>query len=184
MNYIIYDLEATCWDGNPKELVKETIEIGAVLLNEYGEELGSFEKFVKPIINPFLSPFCKNLTTITQEDVNRAKKFPEVIEEFKEWADIYDEDYLLCSWGNFDRKQFIRDCKLHRLEYDWCNEHINIKRQYRELNRLHRPIGLAKAVKKEGFEFEGQQHRGIDDAINLAKIFNRHIDVWIREDLH
>ena len=61
---------------------------------------------------------------------------------------------------------------------------INIKRQYRELNRLHRPIGLAKAVRKEGFEFEGQQHRGIDDAINLAKIFNRHIDAWVREDLH
>ena len=33
--------------------------------------------------------------------------------------------------------------------------------------------GLAKAVKKLGFEFIGDHHRGIDDAINAAEVFRR-----------
>ena len=88
MNFIIYDLEATCWTGRPPGLVQETIEIGAVHINGYGEELGSFNKFIRPIVNPNLSPFCRELTSITQEDVNRANTFPSVIEAFQDWIDI------------------------------------------------------------------------------------------------
>ncbi len=178
MNYIIYDLEATCWDGNPLELPQETIEIGAILLNDYGEQLGSYNRFVKPVLHPYLSPFCKDLTSITQQEINAAKTFPIVIEEFKKWAEIYEEDYLLCSWGQFDKIMFQRDCALHQLEDDWCDFHMNIKKQYQNHKKLKNPIGLKKAVMREGFEFEGIHHRGISDAENLVKIFLRHIDVW------
>ena len=181
MNYIIYDLEATCWDGNPMNLPQETIEIGAVLLNEYGEELGSYNRFVKPILYPNLSPFCTYLTSITQAEVNRAKKFPEVIEEFKEWAEIYEEEYRLCSWGNFDKIMFERDCILHDLDYEWCDFHVDLRKQYQQMLNLRKrknPISLKAALKNEGFEFEGIPHRGISDAENLTKIFLKYIDVW------
>lgn len=178
MNYIIYDLEATCWDGNALELEQETIEIGAILLNEWGEELGSYNRFVKPILHPYLSPYCKNLTSITQDEVNAAKTFPHVIEEFKDWAGVYDGEYLLCSWGNFDRLLFERDCDLHQLESDWCDFHIDLRKQYQKFRKLKKTIGLNKALNKEGFEFEGIPHRGISDAENLTRIFLKHIDVW------
>lgn len=178
MNYIIYDLEATCWEGNTMDREQETIEIGAILLNRFGEELGSYNRFVKPVLHPFLSPFCKQLTSITQENVNRAKTFPIVIEEFKDWGNMYDEDYFLCSWGNFDRVIFERDCALHQLEDDWCAYHIDLKKQYQNLLKSKRPVGLKSAVEREGFEFEGIHHRGISDAENLTKIFLKHIDAW------
>jgi 3'-5' exoribonuclease 1 len=179
MNYIIYDLEATCWDESEPGLESEIIEIGAYKLNQFGEIRGKFDRFVRPVLNPTLSNFCRKLTTIDQVDVNRAKNFPEVIEEFKSWARIGEEDYVLCSWGNFDRKMFVKDCKLHQLEPEWAEEHINLKEQYTRINRLHRGLGLQRTCKREGIEFTGVPHRGISDAENLVKIFLVYMGQWI-----
>lgn len=159
-------------------MIQEIIEIGALKINPYGEVTGSFNQFVQPILNPRLSAFCQELTSIEQSDVDRARTFPEVIELFQDWAEIYEEDYLLCSWGNFDRKMLVQDCRLHRLEDEWAEEHINLKRQYQELKKLRRPRGLRRAVEAEGFEFTGIHHRGIADAENLAKIFGKYLDEW------
>ena len=178
MNYIIFDLEATCWKGSPPSKVQETIEIGAVRLSPYGEVEGFFNRFVRPVLNPRLSSFCRELTTIDQEDINRAAIFQDVIEEFQDWAEIFDENYLLCSWGNFDRNLLIQDCKLHDIDFEWAEEHINLKRQYQEIKRLKKPKGLRWAVEHEGFEFTGTHHRGIDDAENLAKVFAKYLDEW------
>ena len=178
MNFIIYDLEATCWQGAPPSKVQEIIEIGALLLNPYGEVKSVFNRFVRPKLSPYLSAFCQELTSIRQENVDRADPFPLVIEDFQDWAEIYEEDYILCSWGNFDKKLLIQDCILHKMEYDWVEKHINLKRQYHELKRLRRTRGLKGTVTSEGFEFTGVHHRGIDDAENLAKIFRKYLDEW------
>jgi 3'-5' exoribonuclease 1 len=159
-------------------MIQETIEIGAFKVNEYAEVTGRFSKFVKPVINPTLSPFCKKLTSITQEEVNSASTFPRVIKEFVDWAEIYDEEHVLCSWGSFDQKQFFRECAIYKIEDDWVENHINIKRQYQEVRRLHQTPGLRRAVLNEGFEWTGIAHRGIDDAHNLVKIVRKYIDMW------
>lgn len=178
MNFIIYDLEATCWEGKPRMMVQEIIEIGAVRLSPYGEVESTFNCFVKPILHPRLSYFCMNLTTIEQEQIDRAPKYPDVIEAFQDWAEIFDEDYLLCSWGSFDKKMLIQDCLLHDMETEWAEHHLNIKRQYQDIKRLRKPKGLRSAVRAEGFDFTGTHHRGIDDAENLAKIFQKYLDEW------
>ncbi|MCB0635995.1 MAG: exonuclease domain-containing protein [Lewinella sp.] len=179
MNFIIFDLEATCWEGRPPSMTMETIEIGALKVNAYGEVVGQFQRFVKPTLHPLLSHFCQQLTGINQQDINRASTFPSVIEDFQEWIDIWDEDYLLCAWGGFDQKQLQRDALLHDLEDDWLDPYINLKQQYRVLKRLHRPRGLRNAVEKEGFEFTGDQHRALADADNLTKLFRKYLDVWM-----
>ncbi|GJM32549.1 MAG: exonuclease [Saprospiraceae bacterium] len=178
MNFIIYDIEATCWEGNPMSRVQEVIEIGAVRINQFGEYEGEFNRFIKPILHPNLSLFCRQLTSIEQENINRADQFPAVIEDFQDWAEMFDDEYMLCSWGNFDKKILIQDCQLHDLDYDWAESHINIRRQYHEIKRLHRTRGLKSSVTKEGFDFTGNHHRGIDDAKNLAKIFGKYLDEW------
>lgn len=159
-------------------MVQEIIEIGAVKLDGYGDVQGAFSRFIKPVIHPHLSLFCQQLTTITQADVDRASGFPAVIEDFQDWAEIFDEDYLLCSWGSFDKKMLIQDCQLHDLEEDWVENHINLKQQYHDIKRLRTRRGLKAALNAEGLEFTGTHHRGIDDARNLAKIFLQYRDVW------
>lgn len=178
MNFIVFDLEATCWKGRPPSKVQEIIEIGAVRINRYGEVLGTFNRFVRPILSPNLSAFCQELTSIRQEDVDRADNFPEVVEDFQDWAEVFFEEYVFCSWGNFDRKMLVQDCLLHGLDHDWVDPHINLKQQYHDIKRLRRRRGLHSAVEAEGFEFTGIHHRGIDDAENLAKIFGKYLDEW------
>lgn len=178
MNYLIYDLEATCWEKTPPGYVQEIIEIGAFRLNQYGEVRGKFNRFVRPSLHPTLSPFCRQLTGIAQRDVNRAKYFPDVIREFQDWARIGEEDYMLCSWGSFDRKMFASDCQLHRLETDWTERHANLKEQYTNMKGLRRSLGLRKAVEREGITFTGQHHRGISDAENLVKLFLKYLGNW------
>ncbi|MBK6620708.1 MAG: exonuclease domain-containing protein [Saprospirales bacterium] len=178
MNFIVFDLEATCWEGKPENKVQEIIEIGAVRLSAFGEVEDTFCRFVRPVLNPSLSVFCRQLTRIEQRDIDKAAGFAKVIDEFQDWADIFYEDYLLCSWGNFDRKMLVQDCKLHKLDSEWALEHINLKRQYQDIRKLKKKRGLQAALEKEGFEFEGSPHRAIDDAKNLVKIFLKHLDEW------
>ncbi len=178
MNYIIYDLEATCWENQPPGYVQETIEIGAYKINEYGEVRGKFNRFVRPLAHPILSPFCRNLTGIEQDDVNRARYFPDVIEEFWDWGRVFEEDYMLCSWGGFDKKMFASDCRLHRLEHDWTDSHVNLKEQYRLMKRMKSAPGLKKAVEMEQMLFTGQHHRAISDAENLVKLFLKYLGYW------
>lgn len=180
MNFIIYDLEATCWLGRPPKGYNEIIEIGAVKINEYGEYLSSFESFVKPIVNPVLSGFCKKLTSITQAQINSARHFSKVIEEFKDWADIdtEGEDFFVISWGQNDKKLFLDDCRLHKIEEDWLEYYVNLKSEYDHLKGASVKGNLKKIVIKEGFEFTGIAHRAISDAENLAKIFLKYFDEW------
>lgn len=177
MNFIIFDLECTCWQHDPPGFVQEIIEIGAVKINRFGEITDTFTRFVRPVVFPGLSAFCKELTSITQENVNRAKSFPQVVETFMAWIDV-DESYLLCSWGNFDKKMLIHNADLHGLPDEWIYEHINLKEQYKGIKRFKQTPGLKKTVEKEGFEFEGIHHRGYYDAFNLAKVFVKYLDDW------
>lgn len=178
MNYIIYDLEATCWLGRPPKGYNEIIEIGAVKINEYGENLGIFSSFVRPTVNPILSGFCKKLTSITQDQVNTARTYSKVIEDFKLWSNMYEEEFYVCSWGQNDKKLFKDDCDLHKLDTDWLEYYVNLKGQYDQIKGQSVKGNLKKIVSREGFEFTGVPHRAISDAENLAKIFLKYFDEW------
>ena len=178
MNYIIFDLEATCWRGRPPKGITEIIEIGAIKIDRYGDSIGRFSRFVKPIVNPLLSGFCKNLTSISQENVDRAQKFDRVMDEFFEWGNIYEEEYILLSWGIDDQKLLRNDCLLHDIDDDFVNPYIDLKRAFRNLKKLRHATGLKSTVKKEGFDFTGMHHRAISDAENLAKVFVKYIEDW------
>lgn len=167
MNFIVLDLEATCFkDG---KIVNEIIEIGAVMLNEKLERVKTFQIFVKPIINPRLTPFCVQLTSITQEQVDNGMTFSEAVNRFVKW--IGDEEYCLCSWGFYDKKQLMQDCQLHKLPTRWIQPHISIKHQFTEIMSLGRGVGMMKALKMLKLEHRGIHHRADSDADNIAEIF-------------
>lgn len=177
MNYIIFDLEATCWLGRPPHGVNEIIEIGAVKVNRYGEVESIFNKFVKPTLNPVLSDFCKKLTSIQQGDVDKSKTFPTICQQFMDWIELENE-YCLVSWGKYDKEQLALECRLHKLETDWLDAHFNAKVAYKKIKQEVHEQGLKKVTKNEGFEFTGIHHRAISDAENLAKVFIKYLEDW------
>lgn len=116
--------------------------------------------------------------------VNEASEFPEALHAFKKWIKTFDEQFILCSWGHYDRVQFKNDCVLNGLDTKWTENHISLKHQYAKFKKLRRPIGMKKALKREKLALTGTHHRGIDDVRNIAKIFIKYFDKWsIKSDL-
>lgn|GEM_PF-399631 len=171
--YIIFDLEATCWEKK-NDKAKEIIEIGAVKLNENLETVDRFSEFVKPTINPKLSQFCKTLTSIKQKDVDDAKTFNDAILDFERWILSSSEDVKLLSWGYYDKKQILEESErknYSRKIIQLLNEnHISLKHEFARI-RKERTCGMKKALNKLNLPLEGTHHRGIDDAENIARIF-------------
>jgi len=171
MNYLVVDLEATCCDDGsiPKDEM-ETIEIGAVLTSsEDFDRRIPFSQFVCPVKHPVLTDFCKDLTTISQKDVDTAPLFPEAMERFGVWAtwSISVPELVFCSWGRFDPVQLEKDCLYHHVRYPFYS-HCDLARIFRDKTR--RKKGNRGAMKYFGLEPVGTHHRGVDDAMNAARM--------------
>ena len=170
MRHIIFDLEATCWEkgGSPAEM--ETIEIGAVELDENGVTLSEFGCFVRPVAHSQLSEFCTQLTSITQSDVDGAETFPDAFAQFIEWAQSDGSPLTLVSWGAYDPRQLQTDCARHELDYPAAfARHINLKKVFGAAYGV-KPPGMARALELLDLPLQGTHHRGIDDARNIAAI--------------
>jgi inhibitor of KinA sporulation pathway (predicted exonuclease) len=112
--------------------------------------------------------------------VQNAPFFPQALKQFQDWIDSFNEPYWLCSWGFYDKKQFKQDCELHGLDTHWLKNHMSIKHQHPNVSdsMISRPLGMQKALEKEGFKLDGTHHRGIDDAKNMTKIFRKYYGLW------
>jgi len=178
MQFVILDLEATCWQGNAMDRRTEIIELAAFRVNGYGEWIDQFQSFIRPVDHPRLSAYCTELTTITQEQVNKAKTFNHVFQSFQEWLEQEDSAQLICTWGDKDIDIIKAECTRHRHDISFLPSSINLKAQYARLNRLPKEVGLLKALEYNEIEFEGTPHRAIDDAYNTAQLFLQLIDRW------
>jgi inhibitor of KinA sporulation pathway (predicted exonuclease) len=175
-NYlVIIDLEATCSnDGSVKRHQMETIEIGTVIADaKTFDVLGEQSIFVKPIICTQLTEFCTELTGITQKDVDVGVGFPfaiKLLNEFIESNTGLDHVGVFCSWGAFDKNLLHRDCILHGIPYPFSSEHVNLKTALSLNQGRKKQYGTLRALRLCGMEFEGDHHRGIDDARNMARM--------------
>lgn len=168
--YLVIDFEATCCDrGNVPRQEMEIIEFGVVMTDADFRIVDEFQRFVRPVRHPRLTPFCTRLTSIRQQDVGVAPTFPECLDAFAAWLAPY-RDAVFCSWGDYDRTQLQQDCDFHHVANPIAAPHINVKRRFAERQSMQRKPGLSEAVAKAGLVFTGTHHRGIDDARNIARL--------------
>ena len=70
-----------------------------------------FQSYVRPVINPKLSEFCKTLTGIEQEVVDKADVFEDVLKKFEAWMQKHglgtEKSYVLITDGPFDMGRFM-----------------------------------------------------------------------------
>jgi 3'-5' exoribonuclease 1 len=113
---VVVDVEATCWKKGVFSRRKETIEIGAVLmlLDRAESRWPEFQTFVRPQRLPHLSSFCRELTGITQENVDAAPTFPEALRLFLDWSQPL-ERIVLATWSRYDLWQLDLDLEAHGL---------------------------------------------------------------------
>src|SRR6218665_3509164 len=87
---LVIDLEATCDEGDDLPAAyMEIIEIAAVWATAEGTVLDTFQAVVRPVVPPQLPPFCPQLNSIQQADLDRAKMFPFVAARLARFAKRY-----------------------------------------------------------------------------------------------
>lgn len=184
--YVVLDFEATCDRGPAPELEpQEIIEYPSLLLD--GRRLkpvDEFRSFVRPRHHPVLTPFCTELTGITQDQVDAAPPFPEVFAIHQQWLARHKLDvrgdgsgfsfaFILC--GDWDLKTMLpRQCRacdppIRSIPVSF-RRWVNIKMPFARYMRLRKSPGLAGMLRKLDFAFVGRQHRGIDDCRNIARV--------------
>ncbi|MFT5323263.1 MAG: inhibitor of KinA sporulation pathway (predicted exonuclease) [Planctomycetaceae bacterium] len=169
--WLVIDLEATCCnDGQFPREEMEIIEIGAVIADGLTlQPVDEFQTFVRPVRHPSLTEFCRELTGIEQSDVDSAVAFVQAMSQLTAWMAEYPE-VVFCSWGEYDRRQFERDCAFHNVAWPFGNRHVNLKKRYSDRYSLKRGQGFGEALKQHNLTFEGRPHRGIDDARNIVRM--------------
>lgn len=166
----IVDLESTCCDKNTIQKGEhEIIEIGAVMVStDTLKIIDEFTTFVKPQVHTKLTAFCTELTSITQSDVESAPVFPGALKRLSHWLSTYD-NYLFCSWGNYDRNHMQSDSERHCVVNPLQASHLNLKKRFAQSVGVT-AMGMQRALDLVGIKLEGVHHRGIDDARNIARL--------------
>ena len=107
MKHIAIDLEMNTLDKKFKDEKKicgrEIIQIGAVLLDDRYQEIGSFNTLVKPQYNERIERKFEKLTGITTEMVQNAPVFAEAIRQFLSWCHSIKDDIRIYQWSDYKR---------------------------------------------------------------------------------
>jgi len=171
-HWLVIDLEATTDDGGWPLEEMEVIEIGASVVTRTGREVGHFQRFIRPQRRPLLTPFCRQLTRITQANIDAGAPMVQVWEQFERWLGQHLPRLEgWASWGDYDRKQLEQEWRQNQLNSALLQlPHMNLKQQFAQARQLKRALGLNSALQLAGMQFSGQQHRALEDARNTARL--------------
>lgn len=166
---LVIDVESTCWEGPPPAgQTSEIIEIGLCLLHLRSLERTDRRSIMVRPARSDISPFCTQLTTLTASQVAVGVPLHEALRTLE--LDYGSRERLFASWGDYDRNQFRRNCADYGLNYPFGPTHLNVKNLFAIAFGLAKEPGLPEACEHLGIPLEGQHHRGVDDAWNIANI--------------
>lgn len=182
MKYVVIDLEM-----NPiaavhtaeREICKlEVIEIGAVLLDEKYQEIGSFVTLVKPRLNSRIERKYENLTGIKTEMTESAPYFEDALDMFFSWCNNISDEIQIIQWSKNDFAQFSKEIQMKKILLSTQNQKyidaswLDFQAEYAHTLGLEHNISLKDAVMYAGENFCGRQHDALVDARNTADLFS------------
>ncbi|XP_002736458.1 ERI1 exoribonuclease 3-like [Saccoglossus kowalevskii] len=175
--FLVLDFEATC-EKSTKIYPQEIIEIPVLKIHAKTFETEAiFHTYVQPTANPILTPFCTELTGITQDVVCGKPKIEEALKMLDKWMldqGLLDGEtaFVFVTCGDWDLKTMLPgQCKYFRLPIaNYFKSWINIKRPFSEVVRPNIRVDLMEMLQMLDLEHHGRHHSGIDDTKNIANI--------------
>jgi inhibitor of KinA sporulation pathway (predicted exonuclease) len=169
---VIYDLEFTAWEGSmrhrwlrPGEF-KEVVQIGAVKLDAHSlAVVGTFSAFVRPRINPVLSPYLERLTGITNAVLRgEGCDFAQAYGAFLHFAG----DAVCASYGR-DELVFEDNLRLYGLPQP-ANppSYVDLSLWFRASGLEIRGLHSSDIGPKLGVPLDGHAHNALADSLSLA----------------
>ncbi len=178
-NYTVVDLEMTHTQKKSearKKCTTETIQIGAIMLNDKLQEISSFRTYVRPEYNDRIVGKIEVLTGITTEMVKNAPTFNEAIRMFTNWCLGLGDEIIIYAWSESDYDQISREMRLK--EYRMTEDEIGIlgnrwsdfQEEFDSHLGFKRKLSLKTALNMAGIDFKGREHDALDDARNTAQL--------------
>jgi len=179
MNYVVIDLEMC---KVPKQYQskynysKEIIEIGAVLLNQEYQVIGTQKQFVSPE-HGVLDRFISNLTGIQASQVKHAPRLLEALQHLIDW--IGDREYQIMAWSDSDRNQLFQELKRKPGQNERIasfmdpDRWVDYQAVFVERYQFTRLVGLKEALDLCEIDPNGRFHDGLDDAVNTARLIEK-----------
>jgi len=188
MKYVVVDLEMNKVRRKSearKISTSETIEIGAVMLDDDLHEISSFRTYVKPEYNDVIVPKISRLTGITDAMVVNAPKFKEALRMFTNWCLGTGDEVTIYAWSDNDFNQIRKEIVLKEyaiseeekalLENEWTD----FQKEFDGHLGFERQVSLRMALNMAGIDFSGREHDALDDARNTAEL----LKIFRDEDL-
>lgn len=154
----------------------EVIEIGAVVLNEAYQEVGSFKTLVKPQFNDIIEKKYERLTGISTGMVEDAPDFRQALHMFFSWCDSMEEPVEIFQWSDSDQRQILKEMDLKEVvlterEQSYLTRWSDFQKEFGEKLGLENQVSLKNAIMYAGIEIDGYFHDALYDARNTAALF-------------
>lgn len=174
--YVVVDLEMC---KVPKQMRNaaynygsETIQIGAVLLDENYNIIDQFNTYVSPQSGQ-IDLFIHELTGISKADLKKAPIMKEALQNFIDW--LPNEEVTAVSWSNADKKQIAKEIEARKINIEGLENllerWIDCQAIYGEKLETNRCYKLSEALVAADICYEGAAHDGLTDARNTALLF-------------
>ena len=174
--YVVVDLEMCQIPVDKRKAAgygrtTETIQIGAVLLNEQFEIADEFNSFVKPELG-FMDTRIMQLTGISSTDLIDAPFMKEALIRFIDWIPA---DAKVVSWSESDLEQIRYEALKKGISHERLesilDEWIDCQKMFMDKISVERKYKLSEALIIADIDQEGHEHNGLADAYNTAKLF-------------
>ena len=180
MNYLVIDLEMCKvprdYRSKRYKYANETIQIGAVLLDEEFKRIGTLSQFVHPE-HGVIDYFIENLTGIKNGQVKHAPRLQEALLHMLNW--IGDREYKVYAWSGSDRAQILHEIKAKNIvdekiasfmeEFRWVDYQDIFMKRY----EMSRKMSLEEALGRADIDPEGRFHDGLNDAVNTGLLIEK-----------
>ena len=179
MKHIVVDLEMNNIRQKSEArriCTMETIEIGAVMLDDNLQEISSFRTYVKPEYSDGIEKKITNLTGITDDMVLNAPKFNEALRMFTNWCLGTGDDVTIYAWSESDYAQISKEMILKGYELSGGEEYLlgyewsDFQREFDTNLGFEKKLSLKTALDIAGIDFSGREHDALDDARNTAEL--------------
>lgn len=155
----------------------EIISIGVVKFSLKTRKVDKFYSIIKPKIQTILSERCKEITGLTQEDINNGIDFRESMKLLEKW--IGDGKVIFISWGKEDIKALKNNSRLYgnenQIVYKARKNYIDFQKEFSYYHEnMNQVISLKNSIELLGMKFKGEQHNALNDAYNLYRVYRKY----------
>ena len=175
--YAFFDAEYTCFMENDKffdrEHSGELLSVGVVICDRSFRLLHTYYSTIRPVYNAVLTGYCRKLTGLTQQEIDRAPSYETVFQEMYLLFQEYPVKEIF-TWGN----------DAHTLLHDMDVNHRNVARRFRRIagqltditKRLTRKVyGKSLSLSLSDMKYicgmeHSTAHNALEDAKDLYRI--------------